>query len=119
MRAIRKVQPPGNVDSGLRKRVELSGQSYRIDHDARTDDRMLAGAQNPAGDQLQDEAFSTVDDRVSRIVTARASRNVIERRGKVVHYLALAFIAPLRTYHDDRLHQPVSPNSTLQKIPRV
>jgi hypothetical protein len=75
---------------------------------------MLAGAQNPAGDQLQDEAFSTVDDRVSRIVSARASRDVIERRRKVVHHLALAFIAPLRTYNYNRLHPPASPNFTLE-----
>jgi hypothetical protein len=37
-------------------------------------------------------------------VAASNARNVIERTSKVVNYLALPFISPLRTYDDDRLH---------------
>jgi hypothetical protein len=46
---------------------------------------------------------------MARLVPARASRDVIKRRRKVVHYLALAFIAPLRAHDYNRLHQPVTP----------
>src|SRR5580704_10841140 len=41
---------------------------------------------------------------MSRIVPARNSRNKIKRPRKVVHHLALTFIAPLRAHHDDRFH---------------
>src|ERR1019366_3646675 len=54
---------------------------------------------------------------MSGVVPARASRDVIERRRKVVHDLALAFIAPLRTYNHNRLHQPVTPTLYCRKIP--
>jgi len=50
-------------------------------------------------------------------VSARASRDVIERRRKEVHHLALAFIAPLRAYNNNRLHQPPAPLRTCFRLP--
>src|SRR6202158_3537972 len=103
------MQPSGDIDSGLRKSVELRDQSQRIDHDARADDRMLARAQDPARNQLQDETIPVVDNRVPRVVPARATRDEIERGRKVVHNLALAFITPLRTYDYNRLRSEEHP----------
>src|ERR1019366_6704044 len=77
-----------------------------------TNDGVLAGAQNSARDELQDEPVPVENDRMPRVVSARAPRDVIERTRKVVHNLALAFIAPLRTYDNNRLHRPVSPLRT-------
>src|SRR5580704_6423253 len=66
---------------------------------------MLAGTQNSARDQLEDETVSVEDDGMAGVVASRASRNVIERRGKIVHHLALAFITPLCAHYHDRLHR--------------
>src|SRR5580704_18742247 len=43
------------------------------------------------------------DDGVSGIVPARITRRVLERLGKIIHHLALTFVAPLRAHHTDCL----------------
>ena len=109
MRAVGKMQASGDVDPGFGKRVQFCHQGRRVHDNSRSDHRMFAGTQNSAGDQLQDETVSVEDDGVAGVVAARASRDVIERRGKVVHDLALAFIAPLRAHYHDRLHRQIAP----------
>jgi hypothetical protein len=94
MRAVGKMQASRDVDAGFCQRVQFRHQRRRIHNHSRPDHRMLARAQNSAGDQLQDETVSVEDDGVAGVVPTRASRDVIERRGKVVHHLALALHRP-------------------------
>ncbi len=109
MRAIGEMQSPGDIDSGFGERVQLRHEGRRIHHDPRANHRMLPRPQNAARDQLQHETAPVEDDGVSGVVGPRASRDIIERRCKVVHHLALPFISPLRTHHHDRLHRQIAP----------
>ena len=103
------MQASRDVDPGFLQGVQFSHQGRRIDDHAGTDHGVFAGAQNSAGDQLKDEFLSIEDHGVAGVMPSRASRDVIERRGKVVHYLALAFITPLCSHHHDRLHGQIAP----------
>ena len=109
VRAVRKMQTPGNVDSVFRERIEFADERGGVHHNARADHGVFAGAQNSARDQLQHEAFTVEDHRMAGVVATRASRNVIERSRKIIHDFAFAFVAPLRAYDYDRLHQSFTP----------
>ena len=104
MGARAEMQPAAHVDTGAAEVIELGHQGRRIDHHARTNDRLLAGTQDSARDQLQDEAIAIVDDGVACIVAAGAARNVVKGSRHVIDDFAFAFIAPLRAHHDDRFH---------------
>src|SRR6266851_7471977 len=103
------MQTSRDVDPGFCKRVQFSHQGRWVHDHSRPYHCVFAGTQNSAGDQLEYEAVSVEDDGMAGIVASRASRDVIERRGKIVHDLALPFIAPLRTYDQDRLHRQIAP----------
>ncbi len=98
------MQPPAHVDARAAQAIELGHQSRGIDHHARPNDRMLAGAQDAAGNQLQDKTAAVENDGVAGIVAAGAARDVIEGSRHVIDDFALAFISPLRAHHYDRFH---------------
>ena len=70
-----------------------------VQDDAVADDRPAAGAQNAAGNQLQDELLVADDDRVTGIVPARIARNGAEALAQYVHDLTFALVAPLSAQH--------------------
>ena len=76
--AVGKMQTSGDVDPGFGQRVEFSNQGRRVHDHSRSDYRVLARAQDSAGDQLQDKSVSVEDDGVAGVVASRASRDVIE-----------------------------------------
>ena len=88
----------------LRKRFDFVDERGGIDDHAGADHRVTAGPQNSAGDQLQNIAIAADDDGVPGIVATGYARDVFERTGEIVDDLALAFIAPLRANHHDRIH---------------
>src|SRR5579863_1333889 len=80
---------------------------------------MLARPQDSARDQLQDETAAVEDYGVAGVVASRASRDVIEGCGEIVDDLALPFVAPLRSHHNDRLHRPVAPARIYDPIDKL
>src|ERR1700686_1942700 len=69
---------------------------------------MLFGAQDPAGDELENIAVRADDDGVACVVPAGPPRNLIERAREVVDDFTFAFIPPLRANDDDRFHSRFS-----------
>ena len=104
MRARCEVQPAAHVDAGAVEVIELDDQGGGIDHHTRADDGVLAGPQDAAGDQLQDEAVAIVDDGMTGVVAAGATRNVVKRSRHVIDDFAFAFIAPLSAHDYDGFH---------------
>jgi len=105
------MQAPVHVNPGFGQGVQLHDQSGGIDHHSRPDHRMLAGTQNAARNQLKDKTAAVEDDSVAGVVATRAARDVVKGCGEIVDDLALPLVAPLRPYHDNRLHRPLAPCS--------
>src|ERR1700723_2068041 len=102
MRAIAEKKPPARFDSRFSKVFHFDQQGRGIHHGSRADDRLLARPQNSAGDQLQDVFMIIKNNGVAGVMSARVAGRIVERLGEVIHYLTLAFIAPLRPNHDNR-----------------
>ena len=114
MGAIADVQPAAHVDAGLGQGFDFFDQRGGIHDHSRADHGVPAGAQNSAGDQLQNVAILPDDDGVAGVVATRYAGDVFEGAGQIVHHLAFAFIAPLRTHHHDRIHAGLSDASISQ-----
>src|SRR6516225_9698489 len=104
VRPIADVQASVNINAGFGERFDFVDKSGRINDHASPDDGMPFGAQDAAGNELENETIFVNDDRVAGVVPARNPRDVIKRTGEIIDDLSLAFIAPLRAYHDDRFH---------------
>src|SRR5712692_6600233 len=101
MRAVAEVQAALHVHASFRKRLDLRDEGRGIDHHAGANDRLLLGAQNPAGDELQHEAILADDDGVAGIVSTGDARDEVESASEIVDDLAFAFVTPLRADHYD------------------
>ena len=75
-------------------------QRRRIDHQAVADDGLLAGPQNAARNQLQDELALADEHGVAGVVPALVAGHDIEAFGEKVDDLALALVAPLGAQDD-------------------
>src|ERR1700681_683135 len=104
MGAIADVQPTLHVDARLGERFDFVDESGGIDDYAGANNRMTAGAQNSAGDELQNVAIGADDDGVAGVVASSYARDIFKGAGEIVNDFAFAFIAPLRAYHHDRVH---------------
>src|ERR1700688_3528081 len=104
MGAIADVQTALHVDASLRESFDFIDERGGIDDYSGADNRVTPGAQNSAGDELQNVAIGADDDGVACIVATGYARDIFERAGKVINHFAFAFIAPLRAYHHDRVH---------------
>ena len=72
----------------------------RVEHDAVADDAFAAGAEDAAGDELQDKLLAVDDDGVAGVVAAGVAGDDVELFAEDVDDLALAFIAPLGSKDD-------------------
>src|ERR1700676_552681 len=104
MGAIADLQATFYVDAGLGESFDFVDESGGIDDYAGTDDGVTAGAQNSAGDELQNVAIGADDDGVAGVVPSGYARDIFKGAGEIVNDFAFAFIAPLRAYHHDRVH---------------
>ena len=102
MRAITEKQASARFDSRFSKVFHFDQQGRGVHHGSRADDRLLARPQDSAGDQLQDVFMIIKNNGVAGVMSARVAGRIVERLGQVVDDLALAFIAPLRSHHDNR-----------------
>ena len=81
--------------------VEQRGQ---IDHHAVADDGLHAGAQNAAGDQLEDELLLADEDGVAGVVAALVARDDVEALRQKIDHFPFTLVTPLRTKNDYITH---------------
>src|SRR5258707_310738 len=98
------MQAALNVDTSFGERFNFSDEGGGIDYDASTDDCLLFGAQDAAGDELQDEAVFADDYGVPGVVSAGDARDIVKSAGQIIDDFAFALVAPLRADHHDRFH---------------
>src|SRR5260370_31656960 len=98
------MQAALNVDASFGERFDFGDEGCGIDYDASTDDCLLLGAQDAAGDELQNEAVFADDYGVPGVVSAGDARDIVKSAGEIIDDLAFAFVAPLRAHHHDRFH---------------
>ena len=102
------------VKAGIAEFLDFAEEGCGIKHDAVADDALAAGAENSAGDELEDEFFAVDDDRVSSVMAAGVAGDDVEFFAEDVDDLALAFIAPLGADDDhDRHHSSGSDDSAV------
>ena len=82
------------------KSVDFGQQRRRIEHQPVADHGLLAGPQNAARNQLQDELPVADENRVAGIVPALITRHDIEALGEQIDDLPLAFVSPLGSQDD-------------------
>src|SRR6266404_944046 len=102
--AIAKMQAAFNVDSSFGECFNFGHEGGGIDYDAGADDCLLLGAQDAAGDELQDEAIFADDYGVPGVVSTSDARDIVKSAGQIIDNFAFAFVAPLRADHHDRFH---------------
>ncbi len=104
MRAIADFQLLLDVNPGRFQPVNLIQHRPRINHHAVANDRLHAGPQNTARDQLQNELLRTNKYRVAGIMPALVTRHRVELLREQIDNLALALIAPLCAQHNQITH---------------
>src|SRR5712671_2525173 len=102
--AIAEVEAAFYVDAGFFERLNFGHEGCGVYYDAGADDCLLLGAQDAAGDELQDEAIFADDYGVPGVVSAGDARDIVKSAGKIIDNLAVDFVAPLRGDHHDRFH---------------
>ena len=85
--------------------TDLVEQRLRIQHDAVADDRQLALADHPRGQQRELVGYPIDDQRMARIVPALKAHHDVGLLGEPVDHLPLAFVAPLGANHDHIGHE--------------
>ena len=83
--------------AGVLELLDLVEEGHGVEHDAVADDAFAAGAEDSAGDELEDELFAGDDDGVAGVVAAGVAGDDVELLRQDVDDLAFAFIAPLGT----------------------
>ena len=84
--------------------ADVGGQRRGVDHQAVADHRFFARAQNPAGDQLQNELFLADKDSVAGVVSALVARHHVEPLGEKIDDFTFTLVSPLRAQDDDVSH---------------
>ena len=84
--------------------IDLSQQHPRVDHYAVSYDSQLAWAKDPRRQMVQLVQLLTYLDAVARIVASLEPDDDVRLVRKVVDYLALPLVAPLRTYDGQCRH---------------
>src|SRR5712675_1623104 len=102
--AIAKMQAALNVDASFGERLNFGDEGCGIDYDAGADDCLLFGAEDAAGDELQDETVFADDYGVPGVVSAGDARDIVKSAGQIIDDFAFAFVAPLRADYHDRFH---------------
>jgi hypothetical protein len=92
-----------DVEAGFAHAVNLVQEINGIEDDAVADDAYAIGANDAAGNELQDELVLANDDGVPGVMAAGVTRHGGEPLAKHVDNLSLTLIAPLGTQHYSRL----------------
>jgi hypothetical protein len=90
-----------DADAGGREAVQLLDERDRIHHGAAADDALLAGAEDPRRDQLENEAPVAEHDGVPGIRAPGVSRHHVHAGGDQVDDLPLPLVAPLGAHDHD------------------
>ncbi len=70
-------QKLGRVDATLVQTAQLGEQDRRVDHDTVPDDRGTARRQDSGGEEMQCVLLVAHDDRVTGVVTALVSHDIV------------------------------------------
>jgi hypothetical protein len=84
--------------------VHLLDQLAEIDHHPVPQDAGLALAQDPRGDEVEDDLLVAHHHRVPRVVPPLVAGDDVEALAQHVDDLALALVAPLHADHDEIGH---------------
>src|SRR5258707_12268808 len=98
------MQAALNVDASFGERFDFGDEGCGIDYDASTDDCLRFGAQDAAGDELQDEAVFADDYGVPGVGSAGDARDIVKSAGQIIKDFAFALFAPLPANHSDGFH---------------
>src|SRR6267378_1528968 len=102
--AIAEMQAALYVDASFGERFDFGHEGCGIDYDASADDCLLLGAQDAAGDELQNEAVFADDYGVPGVMSTSDARDIVKSSGQIIDDFAFAFVAPLRADYHDRFH---------------
>ncbi len=92
------------IDPACGQTGDLGEQHIEVDHHAVADHRHALGVQNARGQQVQRVPLTVDDDRMAGVVATRVTDAVVDPLAELIGGLALAFVAPLRTYHHNARH---------------
>ena len=100
LRTVADAQLFSYVDARGLQHGHFFGQCFQVHHDAVADHGHHAGAQNPAGDQFQNEFLGPDINGMPRIVPALIARHNIEPLCEQVHNFAFTLVTPLGPEHN-------------------
>src|SRR5437660_4652911 len=100
LRAVRDEKVAIHFHTGSAQGSNFLQEGQRINHHAVADDAGALGPQNAARHELQDELFPIDDDGVSGVMAAGVASDHRKGLSEYVDNLALALVAPLRSYND-------------------
>ena len=103
LRAVGDEQTPVDIEAGLAHAVDFIQEINGIEHHAVADDAFAVGANDAAGNELQDELVLADDDGVPGVMPAGVARYGTEALAQHVDYLSFALVAPLGAQHYSRL----------------
>src|SRR5262245_28401898 len=110
MGAVADEQSPVAADPGGAQFLNLTLEGREVDDHAVSDHAYLIRMQYSRGYQMQHVLLTVDDHRVTGVVSSLIAGYHIEVCRQQIDDLALAFITPLSTYHDEISHH----NSRLQ-----
>ena len=105
MGAVADEEIARHLDAQALERIDLFQQGLRIQHQAVSDDPLLAGANDPAWNQCEDKALFADIDSVAGVVAALGTCDDVEAIGDEVDDLAFSLVSPLRTQNDNIGHE--------------
>src|SRR5690606_33244684 len=85
-------------------KLQLLGEHVEVDDDAVADDRRGVRVEDPRGQQVEDELLTVHDQGVSGVIAAGVADAEVDAVPQLVGRLALAFVPPLGTDHDNAWH---------------
>ena len=104
MRAITDPELRPHVDPRGFEHGHFLGQSRQVHHHAVANHRGHTGAQNSAGNQLENELFFADKYGMAGIVPALIPRHDIEAFGQEIDYFTFALVTPLGAQDDHVIH---------------
>ena len=105
VRAIADLELLRDFDPGGFEILDFGDQRRRVDHQSVADDRLLPGAQDSAGNQLQNEGFVADSDRMAGVMAALIAHHHLEPVRKKIDDLPFSFVSPLGSQYDHITHK--------------
>ena len=93
--AVGDVELTVHVDAEVAELGDFLEEGDGVEDDSVADDASAVGAEDAAGDELQDKLLAVDDHGVAGVVAAGVAGDDVELFAEDVDDLALAFIAPL------------------------